>query len=169
MVNTQQKRVKINKEGILELLEEVKDPEIPTISLVDLGVITDIKIEKNNHVTVNMTPTFTGCPAMDYMRKNVEEILKENGISSFSVVVNFDRPWSSNYITAKGLEGIKKHGLAPPPKHKLIIDIDILKDAECPFCASNNTKLKSPFGPTLCRSLHYCNNCSQAFEQFKPI
>ncbi len=169
MVDSQQKIAEINKETILSLLEEVKDPEIPTISLVDLGVITDILIEKDNHVTINMTPTFAGCPAMDYMRKNVEEVLEENGITSFSVVVNFDRPWSSNYITTKGLAAIKKHGLAPPPKHNLIIDIDILKDAECPFCSSNNTELKSPFGPTLCRSLHYCNNCSQAFEQFKPI
>ena len=161
--------VKYNKAEILDLLKEVVDPEIPTISLIDLGVITDVLISESNHVTVKMTPTFTGCPAMDYMRENVEQVLKENGITPFSVEMNFDTQWTSNNITEKGLNDIKRHGLAPPPKHSLIVDIDILKKAKCPFCGSTNSTLKSPFGPTLCRSLHYCNDCSQAFEQFKPV
>jgi ring-1,2-phenylacetyl-CoA epoxidase subunit PaaD len=161
--------VKYHKEEILNLLQEVVDPEIPTISLIDLGVITEVLINTDNHVTVKMTPTFTGCPAMDYMRENVEQVLQENGISSFTVEMNFDSQWTTNNITDKGLLAIKKHGLAPPPRHELIVDIDILKKAECPFCGSSNSTLKSPFGPTLCRSLHYCNDCSQAFEQFKPV
>jgi ring-1,2-phenylacetyl-CoA epoxidase subunit PaaD len=161
--------VKYHKEEILDLLQEVVDPEIPTISLIDLGVITEVIINTDQHVTVKMTPTFTGCPAMDYMRENVEQVLQENEISSFSVEMNFDRQWTSNNITKKGLLAIKKHGLAPPPRHELIVDIDILKKAKCPFCGSANSVLKSPFGPTLCRSLHYCNDCSQAFEQFKPV
>ena len=161
--------VKYNKEEILELLKEVVDPEIPTISLIDLGVITDVIINHKNHVTVKMTPTFTGCPAMDYMRENVEQVLQENGIEQYTVEMNFDTHWTTNNITDKGLRAIKKHGLAPPPKHKLIVDIAILKQAKCPFCGSTNSTLKSPFGPTLCRSLHFCNSCSQAFEQFKPV
>jgi ring-1,2-phenylacetyl-CoA epoxidase subunit PaaD len=158
-----------HKAQILEILAEVKDPEIPTISLIDLGVITDIIIDQNDHVLVKMTPTFTGCPAMDYMKNNVEEVLVENGISSFTVEMNFDSQWSTNKITENGLKAIKEHGLAPPPRHKLIVDIDILKKAKCPFCNSTNSQLKSPFGPTLCRSLHFCNDCLQAFEQFKPL
>ena len=161
--------VKYNKEEILELLKEVVDPEIPTISLIDLGVITGVIISADNHVTVKMTPTFAGCPAMDYMRENVEQVLTENGVAKFNVEMTFDSQWTSNDITAEGLRAIKKHGLAPPPKHKLIVDIDILKKAKCPFCGSTNSTLKSPFGPSLCRSLHYCNDCSQAFEQFKPV
>ena len=160
---------KYHKEEILDLLKEVVDPEIPTISLIDLGVITDVIIAENNHVTVKMTPTFAGCPAMDYMRENVEQVLKENNISTFTVEMTFESQWTSNNITEAGLRAIKKHGLAPPPRHKLIVDIDILKKATCPFCGSSNSTLKSPFGPTLCRSLHYCNDCSQAFEQFKPV
>lgn len=160
---------KYHKAEILDLLKEVVDPEIPTISLIDLGVITDVIINPDNHVTVKMTPTFAGCPAMDYMQENVEQVLQENGISAYSVEMNFDTQWTSNNITEKGLRAIKKHGLAPPPKHNLIVDIDILKKAKCPFCGSTNSTLKSPFGPTLCRSLHYCNDCSQAFEQFKPV
>ena len=161
--------IKYHKEEILELLKEVVDPEIPTISLIDLGVITNVFIDQDNHVTVKMTPTFTGCPAMDYMRENVEQVLRENGIEKHTVEMNFDSQWTSNNITDEGLIAIKKHGLAPPPKHKLIVDIDILKKAKCPFCGSTNSTLKSPFGPTLCRSLHFCNSCSQAFEQFKPV
>ena len=151
------------------LLEQVKDPEIPTISLIDLGVITDILIDDPHHVTIKMTPTFAGCPAMDYMKQNVEKVLEENGIKSFKVEMNFDKQWTSNNITEKGLQAIKEHGLSPPPKHDLIVDINILQHVECPFCGSHDTMLKSPFGPTLCRSLHYCNNCSQGFEQFKPV
>ena len=158
-----------HKEEILALLKEVVDPEIPTISLIDLGVITEVIIDPDNLVTVKMTPTFAGCPAMDYMRENVEQVLAENGISKFNVEMTFDTQWTSNNITEEGLRAIKKHGLAPPPKHALIIDIDILKKAKCPFCGSTNSTLKSPFGPTLCRSLHYCNDCSQDFEQFKPV
>jgi len=161
--------VKYHKEEILELLKDVVDPEIPTISLIDLGVITGVIIDPDSHVTVKMTPTFAGCPAMDYMRENVEQVLAENGISKFNVEMSFETQWTSNNITEKGLRAIKKHGLAPPPRHNLIVDIDILKKARCPFCGSTNSTLKSPFGPTLCRSLHYCNDCSQAFEQFKPV
>ena len=164
MVTTQ-----YNKEDIIKILEGVVDPEIPTISLIDLGVITDIIINTENHVEVKMTPTFVGCPAMDYMKKDVEQALKDNGIFSFKVKISFDSQWTTKNITEKGLKAIKKHGLAPPPKHELIVDIDVLKDVECPFCGSRDTVLKSPFGPTLCRSLHYCNSCLQAFEQFKPV
>jgi ring-1,2-phenylacetyl-CoA epoxidase subunit PaaD len=158
-----------NTDEIYTLLKEVVDPEIPTISLIDLGVITDINIDETNHIEVKMTPTFAGCPAMDYMKQNVEDVLSENGVKSFNVEMNFDTQWTSNNITDAGLKAIKKHGLAPPPRHELIVDIDILRKAECPHCGNKDTILKSPFGPTLCRSLHYCDNCSQAFEQFKPV
>ena len=110
--------IKYHKEEILELLKEVVDPEIPTISLIDLGVITNVIISDENHVTIKMTPTFTGCPAMDYMRENVEQVLEENGIKAFTVEMNFDTQWSSNNITEEGLRAIKKHGLAPPPRHQ---------------------------------------------------
>ena len=161
--------VKHTVKSIEELLQQVKDPEIPTISLIDLGVITDINISKEQVVHIKMTPTFAGCPAMDYMKNNVEEVLAENDISAFKVEMNYNTQWSSNNLTANGLKALKKHGLAPPPQHNLIIDIELLEKARCPFCNSEDTSLKSPFGPTLCRSLHYCNACSQAFEQFKPV
>ncbi|MEM7552368.1 MAG: 1,2-phenylacetyl-CoA epoxidase subunit PaaD [Bacteroidota bacterium] len=159
----------IDKPTVLNWLEEVMDPEIPVLSLIDLGVITKVDVSPDNHVTVEMTPTFAGCPAMDYMKEEVEQTLEKYGITSYSVNMSFDRPWDSNKISEKGKAALKKFGLAPPPKYDGVIELDILEQVDCPYCDSNDTELKTPFGPTLCRSMHYCNNCKQAFEQFKPV
>jgi len=158
-----------SEEEILLILDEVKDPEIPVISLVDLGVITNIAINKE-HVHVTMTPTFIGCPAIDYMKNDIVDILNKHGITNNEVTVSLKDSWNSDKLTAKGRKALKEFGLAPPAVHNNVIeDLDILENVECPNCESNNTLLKSPFGPTLCRSLHHCNNCGEAFESFKPI
>jgi len=157
------------QDQIKEWLDVVKDPEIPVLSLNDLGVITGIETAENGHVRVNMTPTFAGCPAMDVMKADVEEVLKEKGINDFEVNLSFDTQWNSNMISEKGRKALKEFGLAPPPMHDLIVDIDMIEHAKCPYCDSENTEMKTPFGPALCRSMHYCNNCHQAFEQFKPL
>lgn len=149
-------------------LEEVKDPEIPVLSLVDLGVITHIEVS-DQAVRVEMTPTFVGCPAMDYMQKEVIACLQKNGIENPVVEINFREAWSSDKITEKGKVALKKYGLAPPPDNRLFTDLEVLERAICPRCESDNTELKSPFGPTLCRAIYYCNTCKEAFEQFKPV
>jgi len=159
----------MTKELVLTWLDEVKDPEIPVLSLIDLGVITEIDVS-GNKVRVEMTPTFVGCPAMDYMRNEVIAVLKDRGVVDPEVNVTLKKSWSSDHISEKGKAALKKFGLAPPPGLKgLILDIDILEHAVCPRCSSTNTVMRSPFGPTLCRSLHYCNDCKEAFEQFKPL
>ncbi len=159
----------MTKEIVLGWLEEVKDPEIPVISLVDLGVITEVAVD-GARVRVEMTPTFVGCPAMDYMRNEVVSVLKNHGVESPEVNVTLKKSWNSDLLSEKGKEAIRKYGLAPPPALKgLIVDIDVLEHAKCPRCNGTNTVMKSPFGPTLCRSLHYCNDCREAFEQFKPL
>ncbi len=157
------------EQDIWKILEVVKDPEIPTLSMVDMGIITKIEVRGEDDVYVEMTPTFSGCPAIKMMENMVADRLREAGISSPHVVTTFDKPWDSNKITERGLMCLKKHGLAPPPKHNGEITQELLEHVPCPFCGSTNTDTKSPFGPTLCRSLHYCNNCLQAFEQFKPV
>jgi ring-1,2-phenylacetyl-CoA epoxidase subunit PaaD len=159
---------KLTKDIILKILDGVKDPEIPVLSLVDLGIINEVIIENDKFVRIEMTPTFAGCPAIDIMKQEVLEALREQEIEA-EVHVSFEDPWNSNKITEKGRKALKDFGLAPPPQHNMVFDIDILEHVTCPYCQSGNTDLKSPFGPTLCRSLHYCNNCRQAFEQFKPL
>ncbi len=149
-------------------LEEVKDPEIPVLSLVDLGVITHVSVDEEK-VTVEMTPTFVGCPAMEHMKNEVEGVLKNRGIKNIAVNITFRKPWSSDLISEKGKQSLKHFGLAPPPATKIFTDLEILETAICPRCNGTNTELKSPFGPTLCRAIFYCNLCKEAFEQFKPI
>ncbi len=157
----------LTKELILEYLEEVKDPEIPAISLVDLGVISDVQIQENQQVLVELTPTFAGCPAIEYMRKNVEEVLHNKGITS-TAVINYKKVWSSDFITEKGLKQLQEFGLAKPSKSSDDL-LKSLQNVECPKCHSKNTQLLNPFGPTLCRAIHHCYDCKETFEQFKSL
>lgn len=157
-----------SKTDILTLLEDVKDPEIPVLSLVDLGVITDVSINGES-VHVEMTPTFVGCPALDFMKQEVIEKLQNSGVVNPTVNISFKEPWNSDKISEKGKAALKKFGLAPPPAAHLFTDIEVLEHVPCPRCEGINTELKNPFGPTLCRSIHYCNSCKEAFEQFKPV
>lgn len=150
-------------------LQTVTDPEIPTISVVDMGIIVGVDVIDDDHVKVVMTPTFVGCPAIDVMRADVAAAVKALGVGNVDVQVNFDVPWSTNRVTEKGRLALLKHGLAPPEPYTLELELTVLDHMKCPYCGSTNTDMKSPFGPTLCRSLHYCNACSQAFEAFKPV
>lgn len=154
---------------IWEAIAQVMDPEIPVLSVVELGIITDVQIDDQNGVKVLMTPTFSGCPAIRLMEKQVKEAVEGVGYDQVTVETNFDVTWNSNMISEKGREIIKNFGLAPPPKYKGQPDMSLLAHTACPYCNSENTTLKTPFGPTLCRSMHYCYDCLQAFEQFKPI
>jgi len=156
-------------DDIMTALLEVKDPEIPTISVVDMGIITDVRVDDDDDVVVTMTPTFVGCPAIDVMRSDVEQAVRSLGVRSVVVHVNYDVPWTTNRLTENGRKALLKHGLAPPEPYELVLSLDVLEHIACPYCGSNDTVMKSPFGPTLCRSLHYCNSCLQAFEGFKPI
>jgi len=160
----------MTKDDVLLALESVCDPEIPTISVVDMGIITDVVVIDENNVRVAMTPTFVGCPAIDVMKNDVLQAVKGMGVEHVQVDVNFDVPWSTNLVTEKGRAALLKHGLAPPEQFDtLALELEVLNHVACPYCGSRNTTLKSPFGPTLCRSLHYCNACLQAFEGFKPV
>lgn len=154
---------------IYSWLEEVKDPEIPVLSLVDLGVITRVETEGAS-VRVEMTPTFVGCPALDFMKAEVETVLKKRGFQNVEVEVNYKTPWSSDMISERGKTALKKFGIAPPPaSSKLFTELEILETPACPRCGQSNTELRSPFGPTLCRAIYYCLNCRESFEQFKPL
>lgn len=158
----------LTREQVYTWLEEVKDPEIPVLSLVDLGVITDVSIN-DQQVNIEMTPTFVGCPALDFMKQEIHEVLNKYGVNQVTIDVTFRKPWNSDLISEKGKQALKKFGLAPPPSRELFTELDVLEHAACPRCNETNTELRNTFGPTLCRSIHYCNNCREAFEQFKPL
>jgi ring-1,2-phenylacetyl-CoA epoxidase subunit PaaD len=149
-------------------LAEIPDPEIPVVSLVDLGVIRDVTVDDDN-VRIEFTPTFLGCPALEVMRDAMAERVRELGAEP-EVDVILDDSWSTDKITPAGREKLRAAGLAPPTPRSTTNVVQLHSAIfRCPYCGSTDTKLENIFGPTPCRSLRYCNGCSQPFEQFKTI
>jgi ring-1,2-phenylacetyl-CoA epoxidase subunit PaaD len=151
-------------------LGEIEDPEIPVVSLVDLGVIRSVDV-RNGRVHVEFTPTFLGCPALEVMKDAMEEKVAALGAEPEVEVVS-DDSWSTDRITAAGREKLRAAGLAPPaPREASAPKLVQLQAAvfRCPYCGSTETRLENIFGPTPCRSLRYCESCRQPFQQFKTI
>ncbi len=146
--------------AVWEALEEIPDPEIPVVSLVDLGVIRSVDVS-DGHVRIEFTPTFLGCPALEFMKRAIEENVPEA-----EVVVIQDDSWSTDKITAAGREKLRQAGFAPPAPRLVQLKSQVHR---CPYCGSTETRLENIFGPTPCRSLRYCESCRQPFEQFKTI
>jgi len=159
----------ISEETILEALKDVKDPEIPTVSLVDLGLITKVDIKSDEEVSINMIPTFSGCPALAVMRDDVKKRVEEMGVPNVTVNIDYSITWSTNMISEEGLRDIEKVGLSSPKRYCGELNLEAPPAAECPNCHSLKTAQISPFGPTLCRAVYYCNDCEETFEQFKPV
>ena len=156
--------------AIRAALAEVTDPEIPTISIVDLGVVRDVAIE-NGTVRVDFTPTFLGCPAIEVMQTAIAERIRELGAEP-EIEVVLDDSWSTDRITPQGREKLRASGFAPPaPRGTSAPTLVQLRSNvhRCPYCGSTETRLENIFGPTPCRSLRYCATCRQPFEQFKTI
>jgi ring-1,2-phenylacetyl-CoA epoxidase subunit PaaD len=155
---------------VWDVLAEIPDPEIPVVSLVDLGVIRDVEVA-DGHVRIEFTPTFLGCPALEAMKAAMEERIRALGAEP-QVDVVLDDSWSTDRITAGGREKLRAAGFAPPsPRGASPPQLVQLQSAafRCPYCGSTDTALENIFGPTPCRSLRYCRACRQPFEQFKTI
>jgi ring-1,2-phenylacetyl-CoA epoxidase subunit PaaD len=155
---------------VWEALAEIPDPEIPVISLVDLGVVKDVRVE-DGRVRIDFTPTFLGCPALEVMQQAMTERVEELGAEA-DVRVVMDDSWSTDRITDAGREKLRGAGFAPPAprtsKAPTLLQLE-RGSFRCPWCGSTETKLENLFGPTPCRSLRYCASCRQPFEQFKTI
>ena len=160
----------VTTEAVWEALTEIPDPEIPVISLVDLGVIRDVSVTADD-VRVEFTPTFLGCPALEVMRGAMEERIRALGAEP-DVRVITDDSWSTDRISPAGREKLREAGFAPPAPRAAgqptLVQLQS-KAFRCPYCGSTDTRLDNIFGPTPCRSLRYCNGCRQPFEQFKTI
>ena len=166
------------EEAVWAALAEIADPEIPAISVVELGAIGEVAFGAapggGERLSVELLPTFIGCPAIDIMRQQIGERLRALEIADEVVVeVSFAQPWTSDRITPAGREKLRGGGFAPPVHIGSSFGEDqlltVLPVAECPYCGSRNTTLENPFGPTLCRAIYHCANCRQPFEQFKTV
>ncbi len=155
---------------VWDALAEIPDPEIPVISLVDLGVVRQVEVE-GSQVRVEFTPTFLGCPALEAMREAMNARIRELGAEP-DVRVIVDDSWSTDRITPAGREKLREAGFAPPAPRGLSPPslVQLQRGSfKCPYCGSTDTRLENIFGPTPCRSLRYCASCRQPFEQFKTI
>jgi ring-1,2-phenylacetyl-CoA epoxidase subunit PaaD len=165
---------KISIEIVWRLLENISDPEIPVLSILDLGIVRNIQTNENG-IEVFITPTYSGCPAMDVMSMNIRMELLQNGYKSIKITQQLSPAWTTDWMTEKGKEKLKSYGIAPPqtrfksPQSDRI-DKMLFRDeteVECPQCLSKNTRLLSQFGSTACKALYQCNDCKEPFDYFK--
>ncbi len=158
-------------EDIFTLLSEIPDPEIPVISIIELGVIRNIEIINDSTISLKITPTYSGCPAMKQIEDDVRKKLSENGFTTIDIKTIFSPPWTTDWITPEAKEKLRKYGIAPPENSTE--DKSWLtgkeKNIACPRCKSLNTKLISQFGSTACKALYQCQDCLEPFDYFKCI
>ncbi|MED3562843.1 phenylacetate-CoA oxygenase subunit PaaJ [Bacillus xiapuensis] len=151
---------------VLEVLNDVKDPEIDTVSIIDLGMVEEV-IAENGVVEIKILPTFLGCPALSIIQKNIENAVKAiEDVEKVKVEFINHPPWTSDRISEKGRNGLKAFGIAPPPR---LMDSDGSWHVDCPYCGSTYVTMDNIFGPTACRSILYCKSCKNPFEAMKPI
>lgn len=147
---------------IRAVLARVPDPEIPAVSVVDLGIVREIA---DDHVTI--TPTYTGCPATIAIEQSIRAALDANGFAGVVIETTLSPPWSTDWISDKGREDLRAYGIAPPPKGAGAASLQNQMAAECPQCGSSNTEELSRFGSTPCKALWRCKACAEPFDRFK--
>ncbi|MBT2660087.1 1,2-phenylacetyl-CoA epoxidase subunit PaaD [Bacillus sp. ISL-45] len=154
------------RDKIIEALQTVKDPEIDSVSIIELGMLEEVEIQ-SNEVLIKLLPTFMGCPALDIIKNNVIKAVSVlDEVEKVEVKFIFSPPWTSERVTELGREKLKEFGIAPPPRH--IAETGEWQ-ADCPYCGSTYTTMENLFGPTACRSILYCKSCKNPFEAMKPV
>ena len=153
------------RDQVLEILTEVRDPEIPVLNVVEMGIVRDVTSDEKG-IQVSITPTYTGCPAMKTIADEIKRALSERGFGHVRVRQTFAEPWTTAWLSAEACEKLRKFGIAPPVSTG---GADLPASLPCPFCGSEKTELRSAFGSTACKALYFCIECVQPFEAFKTI
>jgi ring-1,2-phenylacetyl-CoA epoxidase subunit PaaD len=159
------------KEELLNILMEVHDPELPVLNIVEMGIVRNAEF-RGEAVCVEITPTYSGCPAMKVIEDDIIAALRSSGYANVFVNTVYSPAWTTNWLSNSTKEKLKAYGIAPPEESRseVIVLLPTIKESvSCPFCESNETELRSDFGSTACKSIHYCNNCRQPFEHLKEI
>lgn len=161
----------ISVRKIWSILEEVCDPEVPVLSVIDLGIIRDVKrLNDEEGIEVVITPTYSGCPAMDVIRMNIRMVLLEHGYKKVQITTVLSPAWTTDWMTEAGKHKLKAYGIAPPNPKQQVCNTQLFAEDEavaCPHCNSFNTRRISEFGSTACKSLFQCNDCQEPFDYFK--
>lgn len=152
----------IDKNILYTYLEEIKDPEVPVLSIIDLGIVRDIQLQ-DDELQVTITSTYTGCPAMDMIATAIRVELTTLGFKKIKIIHSISPAWTTEWMSEEGKRKLKAYGIAAPDK-RFTIPTD---GVECPLCNSGNTRLISEFGSTACKALYQCNDCKEPFDYFK--
>lgn len=165
-------RISISRDAVFEILDSVKDPEVPVLSVVELGIVRDVGVTDAG-VVVTVTPTYSGCPAMHEIELDIRRALEERGIGPVDVHTTYSPPWTTDWIGPEARAKLEAYGIAPPGRAADAMEIVPLRRRveaiRCPYCQSSNTTRKSEFGSTACKAIWVCQSCRQPFEEFKAI
>jgi ring-1,2-phenylacetyl-CoA epoxidase subunit PaaD len=162
---------RFTRDDIFEYLEDVQDPEVPVLSVVELGIVRDVKVTEQG-VTVVITPTYSGCPAMHVIEEDIVSGLGARGVCPVKIETVFTPAWTSDWISDEAKQKLVAYGIAAPGRagdEGGLVTLTRRTPVACPYCKSTRTTLKSEFGSTACKSINFCNDCKQPFEQFKAI
>jgi ring-1,2-phenylacetyl-CoA epoxidase subunit PaaD len=162
----------LSREEVWRALADVLDPEVPALSVVDLGIVRDVRITDEG-VEVDITPTYSGCPALEVIEQDITAALERAGALPVHVRKVYRPAWTTDWISEEGRERLRSYGIAPPGRvgsGSALIPLRRRVEAiPCPYCGSGETEMRSEFGSTACKAIWYCNRCRQPFEYFKPI
>jgi ring-1,2-phenylacetyl-CoA epoxidase subunit PaaD len=164
----------LTRDDVFAVLDGVKDPEVPVLSVIELGVVRDVSVDDRGVVTVSVTPTYSGCPAMHVIEEDIVAALRAHGVEDARVRTTFAPAWTTDWLTDEAKRKLEAYGIAPPGPAPTGDDdlVPLRRSGEavrCPYCKSSDTELRSEFGSTACKSIRYCNSCLQPFEEFKAI
>ena len=159
----------ITKESILSILAQVSDPEVPVLSILDLGIVRDIQIHDDDKVDIGITPTYSGCPAMSMIAVNIKMELLAHGFKQVNIHEVLSPAWTTDWMTDEGKKKLKAYGIAPPNPRQQVCNSNLFAEEaiQCPHCNSYHTHRISEFGSTACKSLHQCDDCKEPFDYFK--
>jgi ring-1,2-phenylacetyl-CoA epoxidase subunit PaaD len=168
------RRTAAARESLLDLLSSIKDPELPVVDIVELGIVRDIVVDGDS-VQVDVTPTYSGCPAMQVIEHDIVQALEADGFANVKVRYVFSPPWTTDWLSERTKAKLREFGIAPPTAVESLGATELVtlrrtrKIVDCPYCGSVNTAEKSEFGSTACKAIHYCNTCHQPFDYFKDF
>jgi ring-1,2-phenylacetyl-CoA epoxidase subunit PaaD len=155
-------------DAVRSIVAEVADPELPVLTIDDLGILRDVTVDGDGHVAVTITPTYSGCPAMDSIRTDITKTLADNGFDDVSVRMVLAPAWTTDWMTDAGRRKLLEYGIAPPqPRAAGAVTVSL--SLRCPQCGSPRTRELSRFGSTSCKSLWVCTSCKEPFDHFKAI